>query len=200
MENPIGGKTRKRRVVLIRMGNCGLGRRGKHQLTLMILLDAVVDFMLSKNLELIGMPGRARSYIKTECRLHENWLVGRAVETLLNQEKHGLLPAIPSAGATSDPQDLKDRKDFFQWINHKGPRPSWAGKPMVAESVQVRKQTPAEKAQEAREIAADDAAKLANDAYVAQYGDNGAQFESRRKLLTRGRLHSLSDGAKRVPL
>jgi hypothetical protein len=62
-------------------------------------------------------------YVATECRLHEEYKIGMAVEKLFDEEKQHILPLIPVGGATDEPKVHAIWDAFDKWIHHEGPRP-----------------------------------------------------------------------------
>lgn len=90
------------------------------------LTDPISEYVLEKD-NGFGSPVNITDYPLTECRLNENFTIGRAVDDLFDKKQRGRLPAIPIGGATDDPQAHADRDAFDKWIHHRGPRPKFSG-------------------------------------------------------------------------
>ena len=73
-----------------------------------------------------GSRANIRDYVLTECRLNESYIIGEAVQHLMEKNLQGRLPRIPIGGATPDPAVHAVWKAFDKWIKHQGPAPDLA--------------------------------------------------------------------------
>jgi hypothetical protein len=69
-------------------------------------------------------------YVAIECRLHEQYKIGAAVDDLFDQNSRHSLPPLPPDDPTENPR-LQAQKDALdKWLHHKGPRPQLKGSPV----------------------------------------------------------------------
>ena len=68
-------------------------------------------------------------YVAIECRLHEKYKIGAAVDDLLDQNRRHSLPPLPLENATQDPGLQAQWDALDMWLHHKGPRPQLKSRP-----------------------------------------------------------------------
>ncbi len=74
-----------------------------------------------------GSAGHIGDYVAIECRLHEQYKIGAAVDDLLDQNRRHSLPPLPLDDTSEDPRRQAQRDALALWLQHKGPRPQLKG-------------------------------------------------------------------------
>jgi hypothetical protein len=74
-----------------------------------------------------GSGAHLGDYVAIECRLHEQYKIGAAVDDLFDQNRRHNLPPLPPDDPTENPR-LQAQKDALDmWLHHEGPRPRFKG-------------------------------------------------------------------------
>jgi hypothetical protein len=68
--------------------------------------------------------------VAIECRLHEQYMVGAAVDDLFDQNRRHSLPPLPLDDPTDDRRLQAQWDALDMWLHHKGPRPHLKGGPV----------------------------------------------------------------------
>ena len=74
-----------------------------------------------------GSGAHLGDYVAIECRLHEQYKIGAAVDDLFDQNRRHSLPPLPLDDASEDPRLQAQRDALDLWLHHKGPRPQLKG-------------------------------------------------------------------------
>jgi hypothetical protein len=90
----------------------------------MSLSEPIVDHIYKTNGD-FGSAANITDYVAIECRMHEQYKIGTAVEELFKKERQHSLPQIPIGGATADPKVHAQWDAFDKWLHHNGPRPAF---------------------------------------------------------------------------
>jgi hypothetical protein len=86
--------------------------------------QTIIDFVYTRT-DGLGSGENIVDFVATECRLHDNLMVGQAIENLFDQQKQNRLPRIPIGGATDSPEVRASWEAFDKWVHHQGPRPDF---------------------------------------------------------------------------
>jgi hypothetical protein len=77
-----------------------------------------------------GSGNHIGDYVAIECRLHEQYKVGAAVDDLFDQNRRHSLPPLPPDDPSEDPRLQAQWDALDMWLHHKGPRPQLKGGPV----------------------------------------------------------------------